>query len=86
MFSFYKETKAGETWTYVHNYAKVHGLTIPEALEAVKKEAIAVVYRVRGVLGEGPERDAWESFASGYTQFHLHTARYKLKEILPEFF
>ncbi|KAH8100321.1 isoprenoid synthase domain-containing protein [Cristinia sonorae] len=86
MFSFYKEEKAGETWTYVHNYARVHDLTVPEALEKVKQLAIDVVHRIRGVLGEGPERDAWESFAAGYTQFHLQTARYQLQEILPEYF
>ncbi|TCD63981.1 terpene cyclase [Steccherinum ochraceum] len=86
MFSFYKETKAGETWTYIHNYARVNNLTIPQALEKVKEEAVAVVNRIRNILGEGPERDAWESFAAGYTQFHLHTARYQLKEILPEWF
>jgi len=86
MFSFYKEEKAGETWTYVHNFAKVHGMTVPEALENVKQQAIDVVKRIRNVLGEGPERDAWESFAAGYTQFHLMTARYQLVEILPEYF
>ena len=86
MFSFYKEAEAGETWTYIHNYARVNHLTIPQALEKVKEESIAVVRRIQGILGEGPERDAWESFAAGYTQFHLHTARYQLKKILPEFF
>lgn len=78
--------KAGETGTYLHSYAAVHTQTIPQALRGIVDQTVTVVNRIRAILGEGRARDAWEHFAAGYTQFHLHTDRYKLVEILPEYF
>ncbi|KAI0078974.1 terpenoid synthase [Panus rudis PR-1116 ss-1] len=86
LFSYYKEAKAGESGTYLHSFGKVRGLTEPEVLQDLVKQTITVVDRIRSLLGEGIERDCWEAFASGYTQFHMHTDRYKLVEVLPEYF
>ncbi|KAJ3487091.1 hypothetical protein NLI96_g3782 [Meripilus lineatus] len=86
MFSYYKEAKAGETGTYLHTFGKVHGLTEPQVLENIVQQTVIVVERIRAILGDSEEREAWENFAAGYTQFHLYTDRYKLIEIFPEYF
>ncbi|KAI0792639.1 isoprenoid synthase domain-containing protein [Abortiporus biennis] len=86
IFSYYKEAKAGETMTYVNSYATVHGQNIPQAMRSLVEQTVMVVNRIRDLLGEGRARDAWENFAAGYTQFHLLTPRYRLAEVLPEFF
>ncbi len=86
MFSYYKEVKAGEDVTYIHMYGKVHGITPQEALRSLADQTVRVVARIRNLLGEGIERECWEDFAAGYTQFHMHTDRYQLIEIMPEYF
>lgn len=48
---------------------------------------IDMIHRVQDILPEnGGERYAWDEFVAGYTQFYLHTPRYLLDEIMPEFF
>lgn len=84
IFSYYKESQGGETGTYVLNYAAIHEITQDEALERIIDYTIALVHRVRRILGEGKARDAWESFAAGYIRYHLRTERYRLVEILPD--
>jgi len=86
LFSFYKEELAGETSTYIYSYAKVHSKTIPQAMRSALDQILACAHRIKLILGEGEALDAWESFAAGYTQYHLHTPRYQLQEILPEYF
>lgn len=81
LFSFYKEEKVGEQHNFIHHYARVHGKTVPEALGAVLDEVVALVHRIQNLLS-GPEKDAWNEFAAGYTQFHVCTPRYRLNEIL----
>lgn len=83
LFSFYKEEKAGEQHNFIHHYARVYGKTVPEALEVVLDETVALVSRIEHLLS-GVEKDAWNEFAAGYTQFHVCTPRYRLEEILPE--
>ena len=85
IFSFYKEEKIGETNNYVSLYAQSHGKTKPEALKELLDETVSVIRHVQDILS-GTERWAWDEFVAGYTQFHLHTPRYLLNEILPEFF
>ena len=41
--------------------------------------------RIKVLLGDGPERRAWESFVANYTEFHIVSSRYCLNEVLPEF-
>ena len=85
LFSYYKEAKHGETGTYLHCYGTVHNMTVPEVLQNLVEQTIAVVKRIRTLLGDGIERHCWEEFAAGYTQFHLHTDRYELIDILAEY-
>lgn len=84
IFSYYKEAQGGETGTYVLNYAAINQVSEAEALGRIIDYTISLIHRVRGILGEGKARDAWESFASGYIRYHLQTERYKLVEILPD--
>lgn len=85
LFSFYKEEKAGEEHNYIHHYARAHGKTVQASLRDMLDESVGLMYRVRNMLS-GKERYAWDEFVAGYTQFHLHTPRYRIHEILPEFF
>ncbi|TCD67996.1 terpene cyclase [Steccherinum ochraceum] len=85
LLSFYKESAAGETENYVSQYAASHGLSEVRALAAITDTLVALDAQIKQILGVGPERDAWESFVVGYIEFHLHTPRYRLAEILPEY-
>lgn len=86
LYSFYKEFKAGETDNYVSQFAVIHGQTPLEAFKTIAENVLAMDRRVKDILGDGPERQAWESFTAGYAEFHLHTPRYCLKDLLPEFY
>ena len=86
LYSFYKEAKAGETDNYVAQFAAVNGQTPLEAVRTLTEKLLAADRKIKDVLGDGPERKAWEAFTTGYAEFHLRSVRYRLKEVLPEFF
>ncbi|EMD31444.1 hypothetical protein CERSUDRAFT_162846 [Gelatoporia subvermispora B] len=82
IMSFYKEVLEGETGNYVQDRALVSGKTSLEALNDVIEDTIAIVERVRRILGEGKARDAWESFVAGYISYHVNNPRYRLADII----
>ena len=86
LFSFYKETLEGDETNYVNRYAQINGKSLEETVNDLCDKLIFVIDRVRNILGEGKALDAWENFVSGYTHFHLYCPRYKLSEIVPEYF
>ncbi|KAI0073462.1 terpenoid synthase [Panus rudis PR-1116 ss-1] len=86
LFSFYKEAKTEEQRNYVNQYAMVHGKSPNEAVVEIMERVILLVERIRGTLGEGKEREAFESFAVGCVRFHIYNTRYRLREVLPMFF
>ena len=85
LMSFYKEEEDGETDNYVHRHARAHDQTVAESLKNLLDEVVAIVHVVEGML-TGSARHAWDQFVAGYTQFHLHTPRYLMNEVMPEFF
>ncbi|EMD31446.1 hypothetical protein CERSUDRAFT_162851 [Gelatoporia subvermispora B] len=82
IMSFYKEILEGETGNYVQDRALVSGKSSLEALNDVIEDTIAIVERVRRILGEGKARDAWESFVAGYICYHVNSTRYRLADII----
>ncbi|KAH9934269.1 Trichodiene synthase-domain-containing protein [Fomitopsis serialis] len=82
ILSFYKEELAGETGNYVSDRSKACGRSREETLQEIVDETVVLVTRIRGILGDGPVRDAWESFAKGWLTFHLCSPRYRLKELI----
>ncbi len=85
VFSYYKAAKSHESANFLHHYARACGESIPSALRQLIDQAINAMHSVRQVL-EGTEREAWEHFVAGYTQFHLLSPRYRLHEIIPEYY
>ncbi|KAK7688330.1 hypothetical protein QCA50_008702 [Cerrena zonata] len=86
IFSFYKESLAGEANNYIHQYAQAHEKTLEDAIDDLVRNTISSVEKVRDILGEGKAKDAWERFISGYTCYHLYCPRYRLNEVVPEYF
>ncbi|KZT66299.1 terpenoid synthase [Daedalea quercina L-15889] len=82
ILSFYKEELAGETGNYVSDRAKACGKTREETLQEIVDETVLLVARIRRGLGDGPVRDAWESFARGWLAFHVCSPRYRLRELI----
>lgn len=82
ILSFYKEDLAGDTSSYIHARARVTGKSLHDTLSEVAREVVAALERVKKHLGEGPARDAWDSFERGYVSFHLHNPRYRLREVV----
>lgn len=82
VLSFYKEELAGETGNYMSDRARASGKSVQDTLQEVVEETIVIVERIRNILGEGPVRDAWESFASGWIAFHTNSPRYRLKDLI----
>lgn len=82
ILSFYKEELEDDTSSYIHARARTTNTSPYEILQEVIDEVVAAVERIRRLLGEGPARDAWDSFESGYIQFHLEAPRYRLGDIL----
>lgn len=82
VLSFYKEDLAGDTSSYIHARTRITKKSLRDTLSEVVEEVVAAVDRVRKHLGEGPARDAWDSFESGYISFHINNPRYKLAEVL----
>lgn len=84
IFSFYKEVKAGERDNYVSQLAIINDRPPLQAVKDLTEQAISIDLRVKKILGDTPERKAWVSFTCGYAGFHIHTPRYRLKEVLSE--
>ena len=85
--SFHKELKAGETDNYVSKMASIRKQSVFRSLQDVADRLVILDTQIKSVLGPAgtPERQAWECFASGFIECHLHIPRYCLGEILPEF-
>ena len=86
LFSFYKESLEDEQNNYIHQYSRLHNKTVEEAVDDVLAKILTAMEKVQRIVGEGKAREAWESFASGYTHYHLYCPRYKLSEVVPEYF
>ncbi|TFY57851.1 hypothetical protein EVJ58_g6774 [Rhodofomes roseus] len=82
VLSFYKEELAGETGNYVSDRARACGKSREATLLEIVDETVMLVTRIRRILGDGPVRDAWESFAEGWLAFHVCSPRYKLRELI----
>ena len=86
LFSFYKEALAGDDGNFVSRYARIQGKTPYEALDVIVDRLILRDETVRTILGAGKARDAWDSFTAGFTQFHILAPRYRMHEVIPEFY
>ena len=86
LFSFYKESLEEDQGNYLHQYARTYNKTTEEVVDDILAKTLTSNEKVRRILGEGKAREAWESFASGYTHYHLYCPRYKLSEVVPEYF
>lgn len=84
--SYYKEALEDDKHCYINRYMQVYGMTMEEAVHAVVEKTVASLERVRKILGQGRAREAWEDFASGYIYFHLYCPRYRMKELVPEYY
>ena len=72
--------------SYVFRYMQVHGKTLERAVDDLVEKIIKAMERVRNILGDGRAREAWEAFALGFVQFSLSCPRYRMKELVPEYF
>jgi len=86
LMSYYKEENAGETSNYLSQRMVTNGRPVTEMLEELVNRLVTADSCIKAVLGDSPERRAWEAFASGYAEYHLHTPRYMLKDLLPEYY
>lgn len=84
IFSFYKEVKAGERDNYISQLAVINRQPPFQAVRDLTEQALSIDLRIKEILGDTPERMAWVSFTCGYAGFHIHTPRYRLKEVLSE--
>ena len=75
---------AGDTKNFIHDRARVTGKDSHTVVLELLEEVVAAVQRVRDIIGQGKERDAWEQFLTGYISFHLMTPRYQLTELIDE--
>ncbi|KAI0928173.1 terpene cyclase [Taiwanofungus camphoratus] len=82
ILSFYKEELAGEKGNYMGDRAITTGKPTLETIRDVIDETIIITERIRKILGEGPAREAWESFAKGWISYHTSSARYRLRELI----
>ena len=77
---------AGDEGNFISRYARLHGKAVHEALEDVVERLTLRDQTVRAILGDGKARDAWDSFTAGFIKFHIITPRYKLRDVIPEFY
>ena len=84
--SYYKEVVENDEGCYVRRYSRLHGKTLEQSIEDLVEKVISTTERIRKILGEGPARDAWEDFASGFVHFGLYCPRYMWKGVVPEYF
>ena len=52
-----------------------------QAFQTTIDETVHAVERVRRVLQDAKEREAWELFVTNYVAFHYHSARYRVREL-----
>ncbi|KAH8100278.1 isoprenoid synthase domain-containing protein [Cristinia sonorae] len=64
LLSYYKEAQAGETDNYV-SHRTAGGQSPMDTLEEMVNRLVVLDGRIKAILGEGAEKAAWESFASG---------------------
>ena len=57
-----------------------------EASKNLAERVISVDIMIKDILGDSPERQAWESFVVGYAEFHFRVSRYHLRDLFPEFY
>ena len=86
LMSYYKELLDSDEATYVTRYAQLNGKTVEAAAGDLSERLVSIIERIRNILGDGQAREAWEDFASGYVHFHIFCPRYRLKEVIPEYF
>ncbi|THH32539.1 hypothetical protein EUX98_g1653 [Antrodiella citrinella] len=86
LMSYYKEAKAGETDNYVSQRMAACGQSSLDTLTDVVNRIVNLGEHIAAVLGDTPEKKAWDVFSGGYTEFHLYTPRYFLKDIVPEYY
>lgn len=86
ILSHYKEIEAGDDTTYVICHAKVHRQTNTEAIRNLIIHMAGLMERIRVILGEGKALEAFEGVVAGFAQYHLQAERYRLAEILPEYY
>ena len=72
----------GDVDNYVHARARITGKAVVETLHDIVDETAAAATRVRNTLGEGREREAWNSFEQGFIRFHMRDPRYRLGDVL----
>lgn len=85
LLSFHKEWKAGETDNYVSQHASIYDQPMLHTLSNLVDRMVELDNRIKVLLGNSPEKQAWEAYMAGYITFHLQSPRYQLKEILPEY-
>ena len=51
-------------------------------MRELAEKVVEIDLRIKDILGDTPEKKAWESFTAGYAEFHMHMPRYLLKEVL----
>ena len=76
----------GDQDDYIYQYARIYNKTIDEVVDEILAKILTSNEKAKRILGEGKAREAWENFASGYTHYHLYCPRYKLNEVVPEYF
>ena len=84
--SFYKEAVENDECCYLRRYGQIYNKTLEQSVVDLVEKNINTTERIRKILGEGPAREAWEDFASGYVHFGLYCHRYRWKEVVPEYF
>ncbi|KAH8100284.1 isoprenoid synthase domain-containing protein [Cristinia sonorae] len=85
IYSFHKETMAAETENYVTQYRAAWTTSAIDSLREIADRVADLHIKIDEILGDSPERRAWDMFCVGYTEFHLHSPRYRLGEIIPEY-
>lgn len=86
LISLYKEILDEDQDSYVSRYMKVHDKTLERSVDDLMEKIISAMEKVRKILGDGRAREAWETFATGFVQFSLSCPRYRMKEVVPEYF
>ena len=86
MISLYKEVLNDDRDSYVFRYMQVHEKTLEQSVDDLIEKIISAMEQVRKILGDGRAREAWEAFATGFVQFSLSCPRYRMREVIPEYF
>ena len=84
--SYYKEVVENDEGCYVRRYGQLYRKTLEQSIEDLVEKIVSTTERIRKILGEGPAREAWEDFASGFVHFGLYCLRYMWESVVPEYF